>query len=716
MAIQLLQRALLIFEDVNDRSQIAKIYNNLGLCYKHLGQYEKAMKFHEQSLSIHEEVGNREGKANASVNLGTCHANLGNYTKALQLFEEARVIFVAVKNLRHESNAVMHIGACHMRLVKPEKAIQYFELALAMKEKIGDHAGQAEVMHSLADGYERMSILEDEFGISREKRTAKCIQLRQQALVIFKEVGDRAGEGRCYHDLGRTFASLGDNMAAVHSLISGLSVLQRVEQDVGAHDDRRVSLFDTQQNIYLSLQKVLLGQGQPGWALGVAEQAKARALSHRLGAHNRSLDSSDIHVNDSLQNTADSLYGTVCGTWWAEVQGLALAEGSAAYIVEFSCTSSDQLAMWLLSGLGELIFSTTVPLSRLGGTKGRTIKQLLAETSTSMKVRGRDATVNIDPEEVDTFHSNSKHDAASSERAKARCTVCDNILRQCVCTKKSETCEVCMLVLSKCECSKKEELARESGLLRELYQVLMEPMAKHLVGVQELLIVPHQELFEVPWAALIDADGRYLIESHVIRVTPSLRVAQQAADCLLPSGEKSGHVVLVGNPLPTKLKSLPFAEQEAVRVEDILKRADLEVLQNHFFRSDRKPQATKNRVKHALEGAGWAHLACHGDIETDSLVLAIPTADEQEDKESSDLSMQEVQGSPGVAGVRLGKGATVVLSACNTGRGDIKAEGVVGLARGFLLANAAATVVSLWSVSSLSFSIHLSWTHSCSNT
>jgi len=57
------------------------------------------------------------------------------------------------------------------------------------------------------------------------------------------------------------------------------------------------------------------------------------------------------------------------------------------------------------------------------------------------------------------------------------------------------------------------------------------------------------------------------------------------------------------------------------------------------------------------------------------------------------LTMDEVQGS-----VRLGAGSTVVLSACNSGRGEIRAEGVVGLARGFLFAGAAATVVSLWSV------------------
>ena len=72
-----------------------------------------------------------------------------------------------------------------------------------------------------------------------------------------------------------------------------------------------------------------------------------------------------------------------------------------------------------------------------------------------------------------------------------------------------------------------------------------------------------------------------------------------------------------------------------------------------------------------------------------------PRAGEEEEKESSevDLTMEEVQGS-----VRMGVGSTVVLSACNSGRGGIRAEGVMGLSRGFLFAGAAATVVSLWSV------------------
>jgi len=57
------------------------------------------------------------------------------------------------------------------------------------------------------------------------------------------------------------------------------------------------------------------------------------------------------------------------------------------------------------------------------------------------------------------------------------------------------------------------------------------------------------------------------------------------------------------------------------------------------------------------------------------------------------MSMKEVQ-----TQLTLAPGATVVLSACNTGRGKIMGEGVVGLSRGFLFAGAGAVISSLWSV------------------
>jgi CHAT domain-containing protein len=72
-------------------------------------------------------------------------------------------------------------------------------------------------------------------------------------------------------------------------------------------------------------------------------------------------------------------------------------------------------------------------------------------------------------------------------------------------------------------------LAKPVKLMQELYQALIAPVEGALEGTEELLIVPHDLLFEVPWAALTDADGGYPIERYV-RVARKAAEARQAAD------------------------------------------------------------------------------------------------------------------------------------------------------------------------------------------
>jgi hypothetical protein len=47
-------------------------------------------------------------------------------------------------------------------------------------------------------------------------------------------------------------------------------------------------------------------------------------------------------------------------------------------------------------------------------------------------------------------------------------------------------------------------------------------------------------LYAVPWAALIDSTGEYLIQRHAIRLTPSLRVSYLSS--LRKSEKKGAHV------------------------------------------------------------------------------------------------------------------------------------------------------------------------------
>jgi CHAT domain-containing protein len=195
----------------------------------------------------------------------------------------------------------------------------------------------------------------------------------------------------------------------------------------------------------------------------------------------------------------------------------------------------------------------------------------------------------------------------------------------------------------------------------------------------------------VPWAALIDTDGAYLIERHVIRTAPSLRVARQAADKMHEHGSyKAGHALVVGNPWPNSSGRLEYAEREAQSVARMLRKERFQV-ELHVTIG-----ATKRKVSQDFKGVGWAHFSCHADKDTQSLLLATPHVSTMGDEDWARMkyfSMKDVE-----KDVEMAVGSTAVLSVCDSGLGEIKAEGVIGLARGFLSAGAAATVVSLWSV------------------
>ena len=60
------------------------------------------------------------------------------------------------------------------------------------------------------------------------------------------------------------------------------------------------------------------------------------------------------------------------------------------------------------------------------------------------------------------------------------------------------------------------------SLLRRCHELLIAPVATHLE--ERLIVVPDQQLFALPFAALCDADGCSLLERHTIRVSPSIGV------------------------------------------------------------------------------------------------------------------------------------------------------------------------------------------------
>ena len=105
-------------------------------------------------------------------------------------------------------------------------------------------------------------------------------------------------------------------------------------------------------------------------------------------------------------------------------------------------------------------------------------------------------------------------------------------------------------------------------------------------------------------------------------------------------------------------------------------------------------QATKDEVLRRISSVALVHIAAHGKMETGEIALA-PTTTRSSSlvpvEKDYLLTMKDVL----KAQIRA---RLVVLSCCHSARGEINAEGVVGIARAFLGAGARSVLVSLWAI------------------
>jgi CHAT domain-containing protein len=113
-------------------------------------------------------------------------------------------------------------------------------------------------------------------------------------------------------------------------------------------------------------------------------------------------------------------------------------------------------------------------------------------------------------------------------------------------------------------------------------------------------------------------------------------------------------------------------------------------------------QATKVDIVQQLPNARLIHLATHGfldDVNKLGLPGAIALAPSAND--NGFLTSGEI------LNLKL-NAELVVLSACNTGRGDITGDGVIGLSRSLISAGVPSVIVSLWAVPDASTSVLMS--------
>ena len=728
-ALEYHNQHLSIAKEVGDRAGEGGAYANLGNACRGLGNFKQALEYHNQHLSIAKEVGDRAGEGRAYANLGNACRGLGNFKQALEYHNQHLSIAKEVGDRAGEGGAYANLGNACDSLGNFKQALEYHNQHLSIAKEVGDRAGEGGAYGNLGNACQ---------GLGNFKQ---ALEYHNQHLSIAKEVGDRAGEGRAYCNLGNVYRQLRKFREATEYHTQSLTIAKEVgDRSVECSsysalgDIRRVlSDFKGSFNYYLQGMKIAEETGESTsksvlhcrlgtfyQRRGDLEAAKEYHKQHldiaketgdrcaegcacRLLGYDHELSGclncavefyrSSVRAYDGVRsllgdedvwkvNFRDDHQGAYTALWTNLVKLSKTDEALSA---------AEQGRGQALTDLMEVRYGITLPLAESFDLK-EIFSSRVVDVSTQIVF------VALDDKKTNLWVLSQGNGVQFKQVDMGGRDFLEEVITNAI----KGNVGRCVKIEDRKPRKPAEELTRneESDIsaplskgngnsLHLLHCCIFCPIAK-LLRNDEIIIVPDGALCLAPFAAFLDESSSYLSESFRIRVIPSLTSLKLIADAPEDYHSKSG-ALLVGDPClkeitnifgQPKWTQLPCAREEVRMIGGILNTAPLT-----------GKAASKDEVLRRISSVALVHIAAHGQSGSGQIYLAPNPARKNKDPQEDDYILKVAD----VRAVQL-RARLVVLSCCHSGQGDVKAEGVVGIARAFLGAGARSVLVTLWAI------------------
>ena len=655
------EEALAISKEIGDRKGEAAHYGNLGTLFQSLGEYEKAKEYTEEALAIRKEIGDRVGEATDSGNLGTLFRSLGEYEKAKEYTERALAITKEIGYREREATDYGNLGRLFQSLGKYGKAKEYTEKALAIRKEMGHREGEAADYRNLGALFQSLG----EYGKAKE--------YTEKALAIRKEIGNRKEEATDYGILGSLLHFQGElDKAEVHfrkaisickvighnmsefQILCALTVLKLAQsnfQEASSFLYRAIKIFEKLRDFV---------KDDDYFKIALMEEHGAfpyQILSKLLSVSGKPEDFLYVEELRRARALADLMRAQYSANQPQFLQSLfsihdvIKREANCSFL--YLSVDDKDVRIWVLKTSGGILFrrKKRMDLTDSFGNAGSVsnLKEFFSKSFRHFAIlpteNYEDRSLNDRPVLAlphDVWRSPPPHD---------------------------ET-----------------EVMERS--LRSFHKIIIAPVADFLKE-PEIIIVPDSCMYQVPFAALLDEGGRYLSEKFRMRVVPSLTVLKVIQDSPSSYHSKTG-ALIVGEPEVSKviyrgkqmiLCSLPAARKEAEMIGKMLGVIPL-----------LGKDATKEAVLEQMKSVALIHFAAHGNPDRGEIALSpVSTTNSTPQEEEYLLMIAEV------SKVQL-RAKLVVLSCCHSGCGEIKVEGVIGIARAFLGSGARSVLVARWAL------------------
>jgi CHAT domain-containing protein/cytochrome c-type biogenesis protein CcmH/NrfG len=217
---------------------------------------------------------------------------------------------------------------------------------------------------------------------------------------------------------------------------------------------------------------------------------------------------------------------------------------------------------------------------------------------------------------------------------------------------------------------------------RSLYESLISPVEQHLAPGRTLVIEADGWLRDIPFEALVDANGRYLIERAAM-------VHSMGQDS--EPGVHDGAGISADLPALVVGSTASSSAAGLIPLPGVAAEADAVANSFHSVRILKGEEATLSAVQSQLPGAGVFHFAGHSIAAPAGSGLVLEGSDGK-------TKTPQLMDATAVRRLRSHRLQLAVLSACSTASGDGGSSGFESITDAFLRAGVPHVVASRWAV------------------
>src|SRR6266498_2660378 len=303
-ALEKQNEALPLSRAIGDREVEALILNSIGVNYCSLGEMRKALENHNEALAIFREVGDRQGEADTLSNLGFVYQNLGEMQKALEKLNESLPLRRSLGDRNGEAITLNGIGIIYWLVGEPQEALEKYNEALSLSRAVGDRLVEAKTLSSIGAVYQSLG------------KPQKALEKYDEALSLSRAVGNRSVEATVMLGIARAEQKRGNLIQARQLIEQAVGIIESLRTNI-ASQELRASYFATQQEFFETYIDVLMQMHKQNpaaafdaFALAVSERARARSLLELLKEARadirQGVDGSLLDRERSLQQRLDT--------------------------------------------------------------------------------------------------------------------------------------------------------------------------------------------------------------------------------------------------------------------------------------------------------------------------------------------------------------------------------------------------------------------------